>query len=706
LTHDYLVPSLRDWLSRKQKETRRGRAELRLAERAALWNARPENRHLPAWWEWLSIRLFTRQRDWTSPQRRLMRRAGRFHALRGAALLLALGLLALGGWWTFGTLRAHSLVETLLAARTADVPEWVRALGPYRRWADPLLRDKAAQEDLGEGNRLHLALALLPSDAGQADYLGDRLLEAARPEEVKVVRALLHEHAPDAMARLWPVLQDDREGRARRLRAASALALSDAEDPRWAAVGDEVVHCLARENILLLREWAELLGPVRAHLIPHQVQRLVEADVSGFAAFLAMLRAYPEDAAPALEGQLDRSVPPQQQAQAAVALLHLERPGRVWPLFHQGADPTCRTYLIHRCAALGVDPAILARRLLGNEEQDASVRQGLLLALGEYSADQRAELLSGPLVGRVLSDYRDDPDPGVHAAAEWLLRQWGQQKQVAEIDCGLMTRKVEGRRKWYVNGQGQTFVVVPAPGAFEVGSTPDEKDKFDRGEDCRRVRIDYPFAVATKLVTVAEFQMFRPGFEYPKGSSPGADTPINKVDWYDAAAYCNWLSEQEGIPEDQWCYEPNAQGQYFEGMRVKADYQRLSGYCLPREAEWEYACRAGTATAWSHGSDETMLRHYAWYAANAGTTMRPAGALKPNGLGLCDVHGNAWQWCQEVYGEKDNKDILYVKNSDSRVLRGGSFGRDAGGVRSAVRVRVEPGNRNHTYGFRAARTYR
>src|SRR5262249_28864969 len=69
LTHDYLVPSLREWLTRKQKETRRGRAELRLAERAAFWNARPESRHLPGWWEWAGIRLLTRPKDWTPPQR-------------------------------------------------------------------------------------------------------------------------------------------------------------------------------------------------------------------------------------------------------------------------------------------------------------------------------------------------------------------------------------------------------------------------------------------------------------------------------------------------------------------------------------------------------------------------------------------------------------------------------------------------------------
>ena len=79
LAHDYLVHSLRDWLTRKQRETRRGRAELRLAERSSLWNAKPENRHLPSVLEWANIRLLTRKKDWTEPQRRMMKRAGRVH---------------------------------------------------------------------------------------------------------------------------------------------------------------------------------------------------------------------------------------------------------------------------------------------------------------------------------------------------------------------------------------------------------------------------------------------------------------------------------------------------------------------------------------------------------------------------------------------------------------------------------------------------
>src|SRR5262249_51304585 len=97
LTHDYLVPALRDWLTRKQKETRRGRAELLLADRAALWNRKPESRYLPAWGEWANIRLLTRKKDWDSGQRAMMARAGRYHLVRGVTLACLFGLLTFSG---------------------------------------------------------------------------------------------------------------------------------------------------------------------------------------------------------------------------------------------------------------------------------------------------------------------------------------------------------------------------------------------------------------------------------------------------------------------------------------------------------------------------------------------------------------------------------------------------------------------------------
>ncbi len=87
LTHDYLVPSLREWLTRKQKETRKGRAELKLAERAAVWNAKPERRHLPSLWEWARIKWLTEKKSWTEPQRKMMATAGRVHGVWSTILL-------------------------------------------------------------------------------------------------------------------------------------------------------------------------------------------------------------------------------------------------------------------------------------------------------------------------------------------------------------------------------------------------------------------------------------------------------------------------------------------------------------------------------------------------------------------------------------------------------------------------------------------
>jgi formylglycine-generating enzyme required for sulfatase activity len=392
-----------------------------------------------------------------------------------------------------------------------------------------------------------------------------------------------------------------------------------------------------------------------------------------------------------------------------------------------------------------------------DEEKEVSVRRALLLALGEFGPDQLSPADREALAPKVLQLYRDDPDAGLHGSAEWLLRQWGQGQKLREAEEawvkdreGRLQRQEQIREElakdkgqvqgyWYVNGQGQTMVVIRGPVEFLMGSPPTEGGRVGgpqgKVEQQLRKRIGRSFAVATKEVTVRQFGEFlksrKESIEeyYNPRYSPTVDCPVNNVLWYDAAAYCNWLTEQE-LPKEQWeaqrCYLPNSDGKYAEGMKLAPDYLSRTGYRLPSEAEWEYACRAGAVTSRYYGETEELLGRYAWYTKNSrdqgmlpgvpGKLGVPGDCLKPNDLGLSDMLGNALEWCQESVryyprGAKgrpseDIEDEEDIKDKNYRVLRGGSFVSLAVNVRSAPRFRYVPPIRLENVGFRPARTFR
>jgi formylglycine-generating enzyme required for sulfatase activity len=198
--------------------------------------------------------------------------------------------------------------------------------------------------------------------------------------------------------------------------------------------------------------------------------------------------------------------------------------------------------------------------------------------------------------------------------------------------------------------------------------------------------------------------------------APTGDCPVLSVTWYEAAEYCNWLSKEEGLSPDQWCYLPNQPGKYADGMKMAPNYLHRTGYRLPTEAEWEYACRAGAVTDFSWGQTEDLLGKYAWHFFNSSERSHPVGTLKPNDLGLHDMHGNAWEWTQDAYrvyvkdkagnATDDVEDMSSLSAIDSRVLRGGSFFFQAVDARSANRLSYVPSNRLNNVGFRVARTVR
>jgi eukaryotic-like serine/threonine-protein kinase len=273
LTHDYLVPSLREWLTRKQRETRRGRAELRLADRAAQWREKRENRHLPSLWEFLNIRLLTDKGKWTPHQQRMMSKAGRFHGVRVGSVAAVLIVLALGGLALSRQIEekrqadyATELVKRLLAADSARVPGIIREMHDYRRWSDPLLQREVADAKPGSNQKLHLDLALLPVDESKIAPLRDELLRVS-PSQFAVVRDALVPYRDSAAQPLWNVALDKNRETAQRFQAACALASYQPDDPQWGQINTMVADHLVTLEASALVAWREALRPARAQLI-------------------------------------------------------------------------------------------------------------------------------------------------------------------------------------------------------------------------------------------------------------------------------------------------------------------------------------------------------------------------------------------------------------------------------------------------------
>jgi len=244
-----------------------------------------------------------------------------------------------------------------------------------------------------------------------------------------------------------------------------------------------------------------------------------------------------------------------------------------------------------------------------------------------------------------------------------------------------------------------------------------EAERFDDEVPHQR-RIPRSFSIASRPVTVAECQQFlkdRPDVFRPitKDYSPDPEGPIVTLSWYNAAQYCNWLSEKEGLPETEWCYPPHSA--IKEGMKPFPDHLTRHGYRLPTEAEWEYAARAGATTSRYYGSPIELLPRYAWYAHNAQDRAWPVGQKRPNDLGLFDTLGNVWNWVQDPYSPyprnqgaiaiADGADLSEIQDRTSRVLRGGSFVVGQRIVRLAYRNEGgRPSIHDVAVGLRLART--
>jgi formylglycine-generating enzyme required for sulfatase activity len=229
--------------------------------------------------------------------------------------------------------------------------------------------------------------------------------------------------------------------------------------------------------------------------------------------------------------------------------------------------------------------------------------------------------------------------------------------------------------KTVTNSLGMAFVPIPA-GSFTMGEDENSEDAEDDETPPHRVTISQPFYLGKYEVTQNQWTVVM-------GDNPskfkGRNNPVESVSWYEVQEFIERLNQKEGTKK----------------------------YRLPTEAEWEYAARAGTTTAYSFGDDTDSLGRYAWYWDNSGKTTHPVGQKRPNPWGLYDMHGNVWEWVQDVYDEDYYAESPAIdphgpSGGFFRVLRGGSWGGYAKSSRSASRFIYPPRGGLDDCGFRLA----
>ncbi len=299
------------------------------------------------------------------------------------------------------------------------------------------------------------------------------------------------------------------------------------------------------------------------------------------------------------------------QAAAATVLLRLGETQNIGTWLEDSSDPRMRTYLLSRLGQVRIEaPIVQAWYDQFAQQVNVGRRRSLIQGLGELARSGQIETAQEEAIwGGLVADYQSHMDPGIHSMSEWALNQFKRHERVVLTSPHPYRVGFPGSHWFITRINAHTMVALHPKSNIRVGS-PIHEDRRENEEKQVEVEGINSFAMSSKEVTNEQFNVFarmnglrrREG----DGGSPAASN------WYEAVAYCNWLSKQEGMPEAAWCYRPNSAGKYEAGMTIKPGFRNLKGYRLPTSFEWEYAARSGAVTSRFYGNDSKFLPQYAW----------------------------------------------------------------------------------------------
>lgn len=727
LTHDFLVPAIDQWLTREMQSTRRGRAELRLKEYAAIWSYQPDRKHIPTFVDWIQIQSWTKSRRWGTVERQMMRTATKNYVAWIAALVAIVAILWGGLVWNREYADARAVVSQY---RSASVPQLNPILDQLleRRWfTQPRIATslQSISDEPTQRWRDQLAMALMEPST-RMELIGTAL--QLPPPEVAVIADRLNPLTAEERDRIASMFGETQNDTSKTVAAGILLAPMVPSDPvvakALATFEDQIAGALIQhalkapqDNQVLIDAFKKtmpaigdgfvriatqsknesermLANALTIQLLANDPQRMFDYFLESnweqnglvWAALKPQLQHIYQQVLAVAKAPLDASLTGAEwdrvsrRKALAVAMMHsLHEPQWTWPVLRQITPPHARGYLLDRIAMCGGNPSVLAAQF--QRESNPAGRRAILLSLDTFDEDQIDQAGRESLLQMTKDAFINDTDPGVHAAAAYLLRYWGETEWLVSATRSLRGTKPSSHAKWYVDFQGNTMILVDGREVPGIGRM---------------------FALAANEVTVEQFQQFDSQHYYFKERSQTPDSPIGSFDWIDAAKYCNWLSDKAGV---------GSQARYPLDLPAietgETTFQAVlqgDGYRLPTASEFAYAAACQNVTRF-HWGDATVLAdaylHSYETSADAQGSPRyfPAGTKRPNDAGFFNIYDGVREWCHSGGGNRRN--VMGMSSGNDMTLMGfvGSIVPEASSFHSDL---IE--SRNGYYGLRVART--
>ena len=711
LTHDSLVPAIRQWISIHQRKTAAGRAQLSLATRASAWEADPQSRQLPSFLEWIRFTLLTRKHNRSTSQQRLIQVSSmRYRRILFSGLIGSL-IVFLIGYQFACWLSAESKVRQLTTATTSEIPNLVEAVQENSSWTYPRLREIRDDENESDRTRFIAALSLRDSNSesvsdetigflrrhlSDSDYRTLNLAKQYKPAGWQQLEQEwtneISDSSIDATERLRAVLLLGKVPKNDVVERVSVDVGESSPEEEAPSLGTSLI-AEAQANRLQYPDLIELCRPIGADLAPllldeannnasatrqeiavlllsdlfaESPSKLCEVFVGLSTPDLKRVLPALEPHGKSLESVLRRvcdqqgkssneeqisSVTALRHAHAAALSAKFGNESPVWKVFSslvndepnaQQIAPETPSYLTQIMPDVGCGPETLLRQL---ETTDNTVlRRNLLLTIGDYYRKGLAEKHRRRIQLIAREVFKMDPNAGVHAAAWWLLIQLKEHDWLTVAQTELSKNAKRNVLNLSSTDSSSSESTMPLK---EWIVTPSEITmvRLD-GRDHSKVGIE--FEIGAVEISRRQFREFKKSKNRDRQLAEwDEDAPAGIISWHEAAAFCNWLTEQE-IGEDEKCYPPIQDS--TQRVDLLPDYRTRQGFRLPTSAEWDFAWESDPQRV-AATTNPQLRSEYGLLLHNAGKKSHPPGIVKPDRSGLFHLTGNSLEWTSDRRGD-------------------------------------------------------